>query len=50
VAVARRPRHAYVNPVIAVVLGAIVLREPFSARIAIACAVVLAGMAMVRDG
>jgi drug/metabolite transporter (DMT)-like permease len=41
--------YAYVNPVIAVVLGTLVLREPFSARIAIACAVVLAGMAMVRE-
>jgi drug/metabolite transporter (DMT)-like permease len=40
--------YAYVNPVIAVILGTLVLREPFSARIAAACAVVLAGMAMVR--
>lgn len=41
--------YAYINPVIAVVLGTIVLREPFSARIAIAAAVVLGGMAMVRE-
>jgi drug/metabolite transporter (DMT)-like permease len=41
--------YAYINPVIAVVLGTLMLREPFSARIAIAGAVVLAGMAMVRE-
>ena len=40
--------YAYINPVIAVLLGAIVLREPFGARIAVACAVVLAGTALVR--
>ena len=32
-----------------VVFGTIVLREPFSARIAVACAVVLAGTAIVRS-
>jgi drug/metabolite transporter (DMT)-like permease len=41
--------YAYVNPVIAVVLGTLVLREPFNARMAVAAAVVLAGMALVRD-
>jgi drug/metabolite transporter (DMT)-like permease len=41
--------YAYINPVIAVLLGAIVLREPFSARIAVACAVVLAGTAIVKS-
>jgi drug/metabolite transporter (DMT)-like permease len=40
--------YAYINPVIAVALGAIVLGEPLNARIAIASAVVLAGVAMVR--
>jgi drug/metabolite transporter (DMT)-like permease len=41
--------YAYVNPVIAVLLGTIVLREPFNARIAVACAVVLAGTAIVKS-
>jgi drug/metabolite transporter (DMT)-like permease len=41
--------YAYVNPIIAVVLGTLVLAEPFSARMAIAAAVVLAGMLIVRD-
>ena len=40
---------AYVNPVIAVLLGTMVLREPFSARIAMACGVVLAGSAIVKS-
>lgn len=40
--------YAYVNPVIAVLLGTVVLGEPLSPRLAIAGAVVLVGMAMVR--
>lgn len=40
--------YAYVNPVIAVALGTIVLGEPLSPRLAIAGAVVLVGMMMVR--
>jgi drug/metabolite transporter (DMT)-like permease len=40
--------YAYINPVIAVVLGTLVLNEPFSTRIVIAGAIVLAGTAMVR--
>jgi drug/metabolite transporter (DMT)-like permease len=40
--------YAYVNPIIAVMLGTIVLGEPFSPRIALAAAVVLLGMWMVR--
>lgn len=40
--------YAYVNPIIAVVLGTLVLGEPFSARIAVAGAVVLIGMMLVR--
>jgi drug/metabolite transporter (DMT)-like permease len=40
--------YAYVNPIIAVALGALVLGEPFSPRIAIAAVVVLAGIWMVR--
>jgi drug/metabolite transporter (DMT)-like permease len=40
--------YAYINPVIAVVLGALVLGEPFGVRIVLASALVLAGLAMVR--
>ena len=40
--------YAYINPLIAVVLGVLVLHEPFSVRMAAAAAIVLAGMAMVR--
>lgn len=40
--------YAYVNPVIAVVLGALVLDEPLGARIAVATALVLSGSAIVR--
>jgi drug/metabolite transporter (DMT)-like permease len=41
--------YAYVNPVIAVILGALVLGEPFGLRMALAAAVVLVGIALVRD-
>jgi len=41
--------YAYINPVIAVVLGTIVLKEPFSARVAVAAAIVLGGIALVRE-
>lgn len=40
--------YAYINPLIAVVLGVLVLHEPFSVRMAAAAAIVLAGMALVR--
>jgi drug/metabolite transporter (DMT)-like permease len=40
--------YAYVNPVIAVVLGALVLNEPFTMRIAIASLLVFAGIAVVK--
>ena len=40
--------YAYVNPVIAVALGTIILGEPFGLRIAAADGVVLLGMALVR--
>jgi drug/metabolite transporter (DMT)-like permease len=40
--------YAYINPVIAVALGVLVLDEPFDGRIAIAAALVLAGVAIVR--
>jgi drug/metabolite transporter (DMT)-like permease len=39
--------YAYINPLIAVVLGAVLLGEPFSLRIAVAAALVLLGMAIV---
>jgi drug/metabolite transporter (DMT)-like permease len=41
--------YAYINPVIAVVLGVLILHEPFSARTALAAAVVLAGVVLVRQ-
>lgn len=40
--------YAYVNPLIAVVLGSLLLGEPFSIRIVVAAALVLAGIAVVR--
>ena len=40
--------YAYVNPIIAVILGSLVLQEPFTVRIAIAAAIVLAGSALVK--
>jgi drug/metabolite transporter (DMT)-like permease len=40
--------YAYVNPVIAVVLGTLLLSEPFSLRIVFASALVFAGIAIVR--
>jgi drug/metabolite transporter (DMT)-like permease len=39
--------YAYVNPVIAVALGSLVLGEPFTVRMAIAIAVILSGTAIV---
>jgi drug/metabolite transporter (DMT)-like permease len=41
--------YAYVNPIIAVILGALVLNEALDARIAGASALVLAGIAVVRS-
>jgi len=40
--------YAYVNPVIAVVLGTLIASEPFSPRVVVAAAMVLAGIAVVR--
>jgi drug/metabolite transporter (DMT)-like permease len=40
--------YAYVNPVIAVVLGTLILGEALSPRLAAAGAIVLVGMALVR--
>jgi drug/metabolite transporter (DMT)-like permease len=41
--------YAYINPIIAVILGILVLKEPFGARMIVAAAFVLMGMALVRD-
>jgi drug/metabolite transporter (DMT)-like permease len=40
--------YAYVNPVIAVLLGTLILSEPLNARLGFAAGIVLAGMALVR--
>ena len=40
--------YAYINPMIAVALGVAVLGEPFTSRMAIAAALVLGGVAIVR--
>ena len=40
--------YAYINPVIAVILGTVVLDEPMNARMAVSAGIVLAGMALVR--
>ena len=40
--------YAYVNPVIAVLLGTLILSEPLSPRLAVAGGIVLSGMALVR--
>jgi drug/metabolite transporter (DMT)-like permease len=41
--------YAYVNPIIAVVLGTLILHEPFNARMGIAAGIVLLGMILVRQ-
>jgi drug/metabolite transporter (DMT)-like permease len=40
--------YAYANPLIAVVLGALILNEPFTMRTVISMTIVFAGMALVR--
>ena len=40
--------YAYVNPIIAVVLGAVLLGEPFGSRVVIASLLVLTGSALVQ--
>jgi drug/metabolite transporter (DMT)-like permease len=42
-------QYAYVNPLIAVALGSLLLGEPFSMRTVVAAALVLAGIAIVRS-
>ena len=39
--------YAYVNPVVAVILGAIVLREPIDARTLVAGAVIVVAVALI---
>ena len=39
--------YSYVNPIIAVVLGSIVLGEPFNARMAVAIAIIAVGVIVV---
>jgi drug/metabolite transporter (DMT)-like permease len=41
--------YSYVNPIIAVVLGTVLLSEPFSSRTLVASALVFAGIAVVRS-
>jgi drug/metabolite transporter (DMT)-like permease len=41
--------YAYVNPVIAVLLGSLLLNEPFGVRVLVASALVLCGIAIVRS-
>ena len=40
--------YAYINPIIAVALGVLLLHEPFTPRMAVAAALVFAGVAVVR--
>jgi drug/metabolite transporter (DMT)-like permease len=40
--------YAYINPIIAVLLGVLLLNEPFNARMGLAAAIVLAGVWVVR--
>jgi len=42
--------YAYINPIIAVILGVLIANEPFGPRVLIAAAMVLAGIAVVRAG
>ncbi len=41
--------YAYINPIIAVVLGTLVLSEPFDIRMLLAAAVVFVGIVLVRS-
>jgi drug/metabolite transporter (DMT)-like permease len=40
--------YSYINPIIAVLLGTVILSEPFGLRVIVASALVLAGVAIVR--
>jgi drug/metabolite transporter (DMT)-like permease len=41
--------YAYINPLIAVILGAVLLGEPFSVRTVVAMTIVFAGVALVKQ-
>jgi drug/metabolite transporter (DMT)-like permease len=41
--------YAYVNPVIAVILGSLILSEPFTGRMTVAIAIIFAAMLIVRS-
>jgi len=41
--------YAYVNPIIALVLGTLLLHEPFSRRTIVAAGIVFSGMALVKE-
>jgi drug/metabolite transporter (DMT)-like permease len=41
--------YSYINPIIAMILGTLILSEPFGVRTGVASAVVLAGVALVRS-
>jgi drug/metabolite transporter (DMT)-like permease len=47
VAPARVSTYAFVNPVVAVLLGCVVLDEPLNARMLVAAAIVIAGVALI---
>ena len=42
--------YAYINPIIAMILGTLLLSEPFGPRTALATAIVLIGVALVQAG
>jgi drug/metabolite transporter (DMT)-like permease len=42
--------YAYINPIIAVTLGTLLLSEPFTTRVAISAALVLVGTWIVGSG
>ncbi|HET8900722.1 MAG TPA: EamA family transporter, partial [Holophagaceae bacterium] len=45
---AKMGTYAYLNPLVAVLLGGIFLKEPFNGRMALGMIVVLAGVAVVQ--
>ena len=45
---AKMGTYAYLNPLVAVILGGAFLHEPFSARMALGMAIILAGVAVVQ--
>jgi drug/metabolite transporter (DMT)-like permease len=45
---AKASTYAYVNPIVAVILGAIILSEPIDARTIVAAAIILGGVGLVQ--